>query len=88
MLYKEQKSSDSNQIMFFQNKQYKALEVIGTGKSTAQVILSCILWGKAARSIQLLELASFTKEVDMLGFFAAGRGAVLMCTSWEVCGGG
>lgn len=77
MLYKEQKSSDSNEIMFFQNKQYKALEVIGTGKSTVQAILFCILWGKAAYRIQLLELASFIKEVDLLGFFAAGLGAVL-----------
>lgn len=59
--------------MFFQNKQYKALEVIRTGKSTVQAIVFCILWGKAAHGIQLLELASFIKEVDMLGFFAAGR---------------
>lgn len=73
--------------MFFQNKQYKALEVIGTGKSTVQAILFCILWGKA-HSIQLLELASFIKEVDMLGFFTAGLEAVSMHTSWEVCGGG
>lgn len=74
--------------MFFQNKQYMALEVIGTGKSTVQAILFCILWGKAALSMQLLEPASFIKEVDMLGSFAAGIGAVSMYTSWEVCGGG
>lgn len=54
VIYKEQKSSDSNEIMFFQSKQYKTLEVIGTGKSTVQAILFCMLWGKAAHSIQLL----------------------------------
>lgn len=87
MLYGEQKPSDSNEIMFFQNKQYKALEVIETGKSTVQAILSCILWGKAAHSIQLLELASFIKEEDMLDFFVSETGAVLMGTMWEACGG-
>lgn len=51
VLYKEQKSSDSNEIVFFQNKRYKPLEVIGTGKSAVQAILSCILWGKAAHGI-------------------------------------
>lgn len=61
--------------MFFQNKQYKALEVIGTGKSTVQAILFCILWVNAAHSISLLALASFIQEVDTLGFFAAGIGS-------------
>ena len=43
VLYKEKKSSDSNEIMFFQNKQYMTLEVIGTENSTIQAIVFCIL---------------------------------------------
>ena len=88
VLYKEKKSSDSNEIMFFQNKQYMTLEVIGTENSTIQAIVFCILQGKAACSIQLLERASFRKGVDVLGFFAAGIGAASMCTSRELCVGG
>jgi hypothetical protein len=87
VLYKEQKSSDSNEIMFFQNKQYKALEVVGTGKSTVHALLFCTLWGKAACSIQVMRASKLQKEVDKPGFFAAGIGTMLMCTSWEVCGG-
>ena len=88
VLYKEKKSSDSNEIMFFQNKQYTTLEVVGTENSTIQAIVFCILQGKAACSIQLLERASFRKGVDVLGFFAAGIGAASMCTSGELCVGG
>ena len=43
VLYKEKKLSDSNEIMFFQNKQYMTLEVIGTENSTIQAIVFCIL---------------------------------------------
>ena len=43
VLYKEKKSSDSNEIMFFQNKQYTTLEVVGTENSTIQAIVFCIL---------------------------------------------
>lgn len=72
--------------MFFQNKQYKALEVIGTGKSTVQAILFCILWGERSTQHTVIR-ASKLHKVDMLGFFAAALGAVLMHMSWEVCGG-
>ena len=43
VFYKEKKSSDSNEIMFFQNKQYTTLEVVGTENSTIQAIVFCIL---------------------------------------------
>lgn len=62
LLYKEKKSSDSYEIMFFQNKQYTTLEVVGTESGAVQAIVFCILQGKAARSAQLLERAASERE--------------------------
>lgn len=53
-----------------------------------QAILFCILEGKAAHSMQLLESVSFIKKMETLGFFATRIGAVLMGASWEVCSRG
>lgn len=67
--------------MFFQNKQYKALEMDWEEHGTGH-ILSYTL-GKAPCSVQLLQLEG--QGVHMLGVFAAGVGAVLMFMGGRVC---
>jgi hypothetical protein len=56
VLSKEEKSPDSNKIMSFQNKQYKALEMDRKEHGTGHILL--YTQGKAPCRVQLLSYES------------------------------